>query len=117
MATLPITKISVLLFYYRVFSPQRYFRWAIYIMGGYLILFLISSTLVVLLQCLPVRSFWHHEMAHRCIEQVDFYIAHGTLNFVTDLSVVLMPIPLLLKLQLPRHQKLGLIVLFLLAGT
>ena len=86
-------------------------------MGTYLLLFLLSSILVVLLQCLPIHSFWQHEIPHRCIEQVDFYIAQGTLNFVTDLAVVLMPIPVLLNLHLPRHQKFGLVVLFLLAGT
>ena len=43
-------------------------------------------------------------------------MAHGVLNLAADLVVVIMPVPLLWRLQLPRHQKIGLVVLFLSGG-
>lgn len=115
VSTLPTVKISVLFFYHRIF-PQKSFRRATYGMGVCLVLFLLSGWLVFSLQCLPVHSFWQPEVPHHCIDQVRFYVAHGCLNFVMDLTVVLMPIPILLRLQLLRHQKVGLIILFLSGG-
>ena len=80
-------------------------------------MFLLSSWFVVIFQCLPIHGFWQPQtIPHHCIDQVDYYIAHGSLNLVLDLSVVLMPLPMLLRLQLPRHQKFGLVILFLLGG-
>lgn len=115
VSTLPTVKISVLFFYHRIF-PQKRFRMATYSMGLCLVLFLLSSWLVVSLQCLPIYSFWRPKVPHSCIHQVKYYVAHGCLNFIMDLAVVLMPIPYLLKLHLPRHQKVGLVILFLLGG-
>lgn len=92
--TLPTVKIAVLLFYSRIF-PQKGFRWVLYGIGTFLSLFLISSLLTFVLQCLPVHSFWQPSLEHHCIDQVKYYIAQGSLNFVSDLFVVLMPMPVL----------------------
>jgi len=45
-----------------------------------------------------------------------FYLAMGSLNLVTDIFVVLMPIPILWSLQLPAARKSALVAVFLLAG-
>lgn len=115
VATLPLVKISVLLFYYRIF-PQKRFRYALYGMGTFLVLFFLSSVLAVVLQCLPIHAFWEPDFTHHCFDQVTFYIAQGSLNFVSDVFVVLMPIPLLWKLRLPLARRVGLVIVFLLGG-
>ncbi|KAL9583562.1 MAG: hypothetical protein Q9212_002633 [Teloschistes hypoglaucus] len=83
-STLPIVKIAVLLFYHRIF-PQQRFRLAVYSMGIFLILFLISNWLAFMLQCLPVRSFWKPEIPHHCFNRVAFYIANGRSNVAPGL--------------------------------
>ncbi|KAL8659146.1 MAG: hypothetical protein Q9202_007261 [Teloschistes flavicans] len=115
VTTLPLVKISVLLFYHRIF-PQKSFRRVTNIMGVILVLFLLSSWLVTGLQCLPIHSFWQPDIPRTCIKQSSYYLATGSLNLILDVIVVLMPIPLLVKLQLPKPQKIGVIVLFLSGG-
>lgn len=115
VSTLPIVKIAVLLFYHRIF-PQQRFRYALYGMGTFLTLFLLSSWLAVILQCLPVHGFWQPATPHHCFDQVTYYIAQGSLNFASDVFVVLMPIPLLWNLRLPMARRVGLVVVFLLGG-
>lgn len=115
VSTLPTVKIAVLLFYRRIF-PSKAFRWALYMIGTFLLLFLLSSLLTSALQCLPISSFWQPSVKHHCIDQVKFYIVHGSLNFVSDLFVVLMPMPILWRLHLPAGRKWKLLVLFLLGG-
>lgn len=85
-------------------------------MGIFLVLFLLSSWLAVALQCLPIHGFWQPDVPHHCFDQVTYYIAQWSLNFATDVLVVLMPIPLLWKLHLPTVRRVGLVVVFLLGG-
>lgn len=84
----------------------------------YLVLFLIINWLVVALQCLPIHSFWQPRMKapYHCVNRVKYYIAQGSLNLFSDVVVFLMPIPLVWRLQLPRHRKVGLVLVFLLGG-
>ena len=81
-------------------------------------LFLLSNWLVVMLQCLPIHSFWQPKTKtpYHCIDRVNYYIVQGSLNIFSDVVVVLMPIPLVLKLRLPLLPKLGLLIVFLLSG-
>ena len=115
MSTLPTVKIAVLLFYGRIF-PQKRFQYALYGMGTFLALFLLSNWFAVALQCQPIHSFWQPEVPHHCFDQVTYYIAQGCLNFVSDVFVVLMPIPVLWNLHLPTPRRVGLVVVFLLGG-
>ena len=115
VSTLPIVKIAVLLFYHRIF-PQQRFQYALYGMGTFLTLFLFSNWLAVALQCLPIHSFWQPEVPHHCFDQVTYYIAQGSLNFVSDVFVVVMPIPILWNLHLPTRRRVALVIVFLLGG-
>ena len=115
-ATFPIVKIAVLIFYNRLF-PRKPFRWIIYGTGAFLSLMLLCGLLGMVLQCRPTRSIWQPGVEHRCFNQLGFYIAIGSLNLVTDVFVVLMPIPILWSLHLPPTRKSGLVAVFLLAGV
>ena len=85
-------------------------------MGILLLITLLYGLLCFVLQCQPVHAFWQPQVQHHCFDQLAYYIAHGSLNLVTDVFVVLMPIPILWSLQLPTARKTGLVAVFLLAG-
>ncbi|KAL8691345.1 MAG: hypothetical protein Q9218_003413 [Villophora microphyllina] len=114
-ATFPTVKIAVLILYYRLF-PGKTFRLVIYGIGAFLFLLLVGGLLGMLFQCIPMESIWKPQIEHRCFNQMAFYIAGGSLNLVTDVVVVLTPIPILWGLQLPRARRYGLVAVFLLAG-
>lgn len=78
---------------------------------------LVCGLLGMILQCRPIHSSWQPGVEHSCFNQLDFYIAMGSLNLVTDVFVVLMPIPILWNLHLPSTRKSGLVAIFLLAGV
>lgn len=113
--TFPIVKISVLIFYNRLF-PRKGFRLVICGVGALLLLMLLCGLLGILFQCLPIHSIWRPYVEHHCFNQMAFYLAMGSLNLVTDIFVVLMPIPILWGLQLPAARKSALVAVFLLAG-
>ena len=85
-------------------------------MGILMLITLLYGQLCFVFQCQPVHAFWQPQVQHHCFDQMAYYIAHGSLNLVTDVFVVLMPIPILWSLQLPTARKSGLVAVFLLAG-
>lgn len=48
----------------------------------------------------------------QCLDKVALYIATGVINIITDLMVLILPIPMVLGLQMQRSRKIMLILLF-----
>ena len=48
----------------------------------------------------------------QCLNKTSLYIATGVLNIITDLMVIILPIPMVLGLQMSRARKIMLILLF-----
>ena len=55
-------------------------------------------------------------MSNDCVDAISGYTAHAALNVATDIFILILPIPGLKKLMLPRAQKVGLILVFALGG-
>ena len=51
-------------------------------------------------------------MEGTCINKGAVYISTASLNAITDMALLIMPIPVIWKLQLPKLQKIGLIAMF-----
>lgn len=112
---MPTIKVAILLLYYRLF-PNKTFRRVIYGMGTLVLLCLVSTFFSFLLQCLPIRSFWQHQVAHHCFVQNPFYLAAASLSLVSDVFILVMPMPMVWALNISRQRKMGLSLVFLLGG-
>jgi hypothetical protein len=102
---------TFLLQYYRVFAVQklrRLFIAAILLVGSWSL----SQVLVGIFICTPIRGFWDSTVPSHCITNLPQWYANAAGNIFTDLLVLLMPFPLLKRLQLPGHQKLLLFAIF-----
>ncbi|KAJ6262309.1 hypothetical protein Dda_3116 [Drechslerella dactyloides] len=114
-----LAKLSILVFYYRVFSgsgSSRTFRWLIY--GGYiyLIIFTITGLLVIFLQAIPLRAYWDDNVPGKFMNLQAAFTFYGILNCVSDLYVFLLPIRMVWQLQLPKKQRIVLAVSFALGS-
>ena len=109
-------KISVLCFYHRIFGVSRTFRRAIYIVGAVSIAWFVASEIEGTLRCIPIRGAWDPLIHAKCysLEQVAF--AMYLINCVNDLVIALLPMFMVRQLQMPPKQKLGVSLIFLLAG-
>lgn len=47
-----------------------------------------------------------------CIDRPAIYIATAVANIVSDVMIFSLPIPIVVKLQIPRRQKIGLFFIF-----
>ncbi|KAI5776494.1 hypothetical protein EDC01DRAFT_682529 [Geopyxis carbonaria] len=111
-SSLCFSKLSILFILLRL-SPTARFRSTV---NGFIVLvgaLTISHTVTMLLLCVPTKTIWSREVQPiHCINRMPFYITMGALNIGTDVALVGLPLPVLLRVQLPMLQKGVLLLLF-----
>ena len=112
---MPAVKTSLLLFYVRLF-PDRRMRMVAYVTGAMELSFGISTTIVDIVTCIPVRFFWDPTVNGHCVDTHTFYIVDSAMQLITDVVVLLIPLPVVWSLQIGTPRKIGLSVIFLLGG-
>jgi hypothetical protein len=111
--SLQATKVSLLLFYMRIFHHIAWFKKISLSLIAFLVIYLIATTVTSIVQCTPVELAWDPSGdSSRCIDLPKFFIFNGVVALLTDLLVLVLPLPLVWGLQLPFSQKLALIPVF-----
>ncbi|ERF77189.1 hypothetical protein EPUS_06469 [Endocarpon pusillum Z07020] len=109
------TKLSILMLYLRIFQPNKKFRYFTYVMITFNVVYLLLFFLLYAFECNPPALGWHTVTwtgGGTCIDTIKVSYAVGGINVFSDLVILVMPIPLLLKLNLKKSQKLGLLAIF-----
>ncbi|KAI1141665.1 hypothetical protein F5Y05DRAFT_410220 [Hypoxylon sp. FL0543] len=109
-------KSSVLLFYYRVLrSRSRNFRIAHGTTLGLVVVFILFRLPAQIAACVPPEKYWHPELDGFCENDYTNFgllLAGLLLDVITDLMILLLPMPILCNLQLSRKKMLGLVGAF-----
>lgn len=109
-ACLGFIKISVLSLYARL-GDRTLTRLAI-IMIGVVCCQAGGNCLAAIFQCNPINAAYDITITEKkCININAFYLANAAVNIFTDLLTYTLPIRLVLRLQVPRRQKIGLAVI------
>ena len=66
--------------------------------------------------CIPVAKFWDPTIAGTCINFNIFFLVNSIIETILDFVILVLPIPMILGLQLSRHNKVVLSGIFLLGG-
>lgn len=113
--SLACTKFSILFQYLRIF-PRRPFRIACYIAMCVVALYSTWAIITGFLTCVPVAKFWDRSVKGYCFNFGALWFFNASMNIATDLALLLMPMPLLSQLHLPRMQKFALCGVFAIGG-
>ncbi|KHO10776.1 hypothetical protein MAA_11622 [Metarhizium robertsii ARSEF 23] len=120
--TLVFVELSILSFFWRSFSVRDSIQWPILILASIVCIWGAAVLLVTFLQCLPTRAIWErfdpaNSMSannYTCeVDPVKFFYANAIPTIVTDLVMLMLPVPYVWRLQLPRIQKIALGCVFL----
>ncbi|PYH42814.1 PTH11-like integral membrane protein [Aspergillus saccharolyticus JOP 1030-1] len=114
-ASLIFTKFSILFQYLRIF-PDRRFRLACYVVLGIVATYGTWAVVSGFLNCVPVSRFWDRTVSGYCLNFETVWFFNASMNIATDVTLLLLPMPLLSQLQLPRTQKLALMGVFAIGG-
>lgn len=115
LASIALTKISILMFYLRIF-PNPTFRKLVWVGVAYCVGYILGTVLALVFQCQPLNLAWNHwdgEHAGKCFNLNLLGWLAAALNMLGDLMVILLPFQELKKLALGRRKKAGIALMFL----
>ncbi|KAK1251524.1 hypothetical protein MKX07_007003 [Trichoderma sp. CBMAI-0711] len=72
----------------------------------------IAFLLVFLFLCIPVEKQWEPLIPGHCADAVPFYLTFSSLTIIFDVTTLILPFPVLLKLQMKIRRKIALLCLF-----
>jgi hypothetical protein len=100
------SKMGVLLLYLHIFS-RRQLRFVCYAIVCIVILNCISSIIAVLLICIPLHAFWDHSPNANCVDTNSLFRWTSFANIVTDVVMLVLPVPTIFKMTSSISVKLG----------
>lgn len=105
------TKSAILVLYIRMAAAHPFLRYASY---GTLTIVNLAGTVLTFLnifQCRPIRAAFSDDDG-TCIDVVSLYLASAPINVLTDLAILLLPLPILTRLRMEFRQKVALVATF-----
>ncbi|KAK8069630.1 hypothetical protein PG994_006246 [Apiospora phragmitis] len=110
--SLAFTKISILVLYCRI-CTLRFFAIVAWATSAVILLWVILVVVGSLAICQPVAFNRDQTITGgHCGDPVKLWLSHGILNIVTDLVVLLLPMPVLYRLQMVLYKKVVLMLTF-----
>ncbi|KAE8380083.1 hypothetical protein BDV26DRAFT_290643 [Aspergillus bertholletiae] len=99
-------KTSILIFLDRLFSVIQRFRTLARGLIVFTVAWGVAAVLVATLECSPPQYYWNKKIEGHCMpQQAAFYNVIGSLAFVEDIIILLMPIPIVWQLRSTVQQK------------
>ena len=106
-----LAKMSILLFYGRVF-PLKWFQGTLYVSIAFVLLHFIVFLMILTFQCTPVAFVWDRSLQGKCLPITAVSYVGGGLAIFEDMFILALPIPCLYKLQMSRRKRITLCVMF-----
>ncbi|KAL8861937.1 MAG: hypothetical protein Q9178_001807 [Gyalolechia marmorata] len=109
------TKMAILLLYKSLFGIKRSFRYLCYGMMVVVTSYCVIFFFIEAFNCNPVQKTWHaltYTGPAKCFDNSMVQFVIGGFNIATDLIILVMPMPIILKLNTDLKRKIGLLVIF-----
>ncbi|EKG19959.1 hypothetical protein MPH_02787 [Macrophomina phaseolina MS6] len=111
-----LVKISILLQYIRIFATKK-MQTACRIVLVLNTMFTLETVIISVFDCTPIPYFWDKSIeGGHCVDFGAMWFSHASVNIAFDLVIVVLPMPVINSLNLPRRQKIALMGIFAL-GT
>ena len=102
--------------YVNIFIGKR-FRTIAQIVLGLVFSWTVSFFFANLFTCYPITPFIEAFYGNHCVDGLSLWYAMAISDIVIDIIILFLPIPMVLRLQLPLKQRLGVLGMFLLGAT
>lgn len=106
-----LVKISICCLLDRIFIA-RWFKIGIRCAIALAVCWAIMTVLIGICICKPVARNWDTNIPGSCGNQNAAFSAVGYIDLLSDGLILVLPIPIVLQLQLPRANKIGLLAIF-----
>ncbi|KAL8811274.1 MAG: hypothetical protein Q9200_001935 [Gallowayella weberi] len=117
--SMTLTRLSILAFYHRLFpkeSTPAWWRACHYAVIFLCLSYFVSAVLTVAFTCTPVSFYWTRTGNGHCVNEMAVLYSSAGLTIFTDILMLLLPVPIIWRLQMEKAKKIGVIGIFLLGG-
>jgi hypothetical protein len=105
--TINLTKASIVLLYYRIFTT-RAFRACCIALLTIIFIFATSLTSTTIFQCSPMKKIYIQSTPGQCLDHLVLWRVNALYNILSDIVIICIPFPVLRSLNLPTGQFVGL---------
>ena len=113
MSSFCLAKIAQLLFLDRLTSNRGRFRASIYCVAAIVIIGSITTSGCLIFACRPVSKSWNAAETGQCLNRGAVYVAIAVLNIISDLTLTMLPVSLVISSQLAAAYKVRIIAMML----
>lgn len=115
--TLWASKAAILTLFIRIFGTLEWLRLTCYGLLVFTFLFYGSIIAISAILCVPPPgSTWNAATLKKCEHDGPMLVVNGVFGVVADLILFALPFPVIVRLNLGRKKKIGLIVVFSIGG-
>ncbi|KAL4862297.1 hypothetical protein BDV12DRAFT_190525 [Aspergillus spectabilis] len=109
---LAFSKIAVLMLYLRLFTGTRLRRFTIALTAGTIATYSLVFVVALILACSPINKGWNGELPGSCMPRTYIYLGTTIANTLSDIILILIPIPVVYELCLSFIDKVGIMFMF-----
>ena len=109
---LSLVKMSVLMFYIRVFGTVRAYRIIFWNVGALIVGWCVSINLLALFFCVPVQKSWLPTTPGFCLATHETFLGATISNVLIDIIILIVPVPMLWRLHIGTPRKFALVGVF-----
>ncbi|KAK8864130.1 hypothetical protein IAR55_001376 [Kwoniella newhampshirensis] len=109
------TKTAILILYIRMAAAHPILRYCSIATMAIVNLAGAICTLIIIFQCHPIHAAWTVGPG-QCIDVVKVYLSSAPINILTDLAILLLPLPILTGLRMEARTKIVLVTTFIVGG-
>ncbi|GKZ94252.1 hypothetical protein AnigIFM59636_007618 [Aspergillus niger] len=106
---LGLSKISLIILYYRLSDMQRKWRITLWGMTAFVVAYMIILECLFLFTCDPVYKAWHPGAEGHCWSRAPIFMAGVVASMFIDLVLLVMPLPIVVRLQMASRKRIGLV--------
>ncbi|PYH48753.1 uncharacterized protein BP01DRAFT_332721 [Aspergillus saccharolyticus JOP 1030-1] len=110
---LAFAKLALLMLYYRLLYTVKAWVYTLSLVGFVVVGYTIALTVVLIFPCHPIEKNWNPLILEgSCINRNGAYLATAATNTISDIILLLIPVRVVSKLQMPLMEKLGAFLMF-----
>ncbi|CRK24881.1 hypothetical protein BN1723_018171, partial [Verticillium longisporum] len=110
-------KLALMLIILRVFgSVHKKVMIGMYAFIGMIVIYYGLGIFIKIFVCWPISAYWHGH-TEKCLDQSAIITADAIISVLSDLVILLLPLPLTWSLQLPRKKRLRVIGMLCAGGV
>ncbi|KAI6715019.1 hypothetical protein JHW43_002526 [Diplocarpon mali] len=101
-----LTKTTLLLIFTRVFAHSRKTVAGVYVFIGAMICYYFPVMMVKIRICTPIEGIWDPKVESICFNQQVVFFTDAVVSVITDVVVLVLPLPLVYQLNVSKIKKL-----------